>query len=300
MRKADIEIQEKIDIVLDGVGGNNSWDAWLSYCANKNNKPILCFQHGGGNGLFNNPFREYMDYNPLFQRTNVQYGKNSCWGHEQNVQEKVVAGSLSLKKLHEDSKQVIPHKQVLYVPTHKQEENRFKDYNNNIGSDEIAVWDEAIIMWARRQNIRMIIKVHPMCKYEVKYYSLLVQSCGASNVEVTQHKSATKMMKESSVIVVNTVSMSIAQALSIDRAVVLIKPSDFLLPAECERWLRKSVLLLEKPDQLKDLSYDEVEGAFSNLYRKEIREKYLFNENDPRALIETLIKRKLGIEIAEC
>jgi len=295
MEDAERLIRKNIDIVFDGTGAVDSWDAWLSYCANKNNKPILCFQHGGGNGLFNNPFREYMDYNPLFQRTNVQYGKNSCWGHEQQIYEKVVTGSVSLKKLYNQSRQKIPHKQILYIPTHKQEENRFKAYNNNPGSDKIFLVDEAVISWAKNQNIRLIIKVHPVSKYEVKYFRLLASACGATNVDITQFKSVTKLMMESSLIIVNTVSMSIAQALSTDRAIFLIKLKEFVLPSESERYFRESLVLLETPEELKTLSYDEILKKNNSISRKKIRQKYLFNKNNPSLLIEKTIREKLEL-----
>ena len=109
---------------------------------------------GGGNGLFENPFREYLDYNPLFKRTNVLFGENSTWGHENNITEKRITGSVVLKRNHEKSKNVLPKAQVLYIPTHKQEENRFKDYSFNSGSDELLKWDRELIKWAKRQDIK--------------------------------------------------------------------------------------------------------------------------------------------------
>ncbi|MFQ5788211.1 MAG: hypothetical protein ACE5H1_09555, partial [Thermodesulfobacteriota bacterium] len=226
MQEAEYRIQNEIDIVLDGVGANNIWDAWLTYCANKHYKPVICFQHGGGNGLFENPFREYMDYNPLFKRTNVLFGENSTCGHENNITEKRIAGSVVLKKSHEKSQNVLPEDMVLYIPTHKQEENRFKDYSFNSGSDEQFMWDRALIQWAKSQDIKMVIKVHPVSRYEWKYYRLLVRECDAANVEVTQWNSSTELILQSSLIIVNTLSMTIAQALSANRQVMLIKPKE--------------------------------------------------------------------------
>ncbi|MDD5503730.1 MAG: hypothetical protein PHV77_00245 [Candidatus Omnitrophica bacterium] len=272
-----------------------------AYIANKRKIPLYYFQHGGTTMFYKHPYQEYVEQNPVIDKTNMYHSAVELdFFNKGNAGPSYAPGSDRLYDFYHarQNERKRRNKKILYCSSVFNSYN-YRDMMTNSAERDLFQINNDIIDCVKSLGLSMSVKAHPSDeRFNYGYFRHMVNDKKADRVDVMRRIPAEAVIDRYGLLILDYIGTALVPvSLTLDMPVIIYLKDKSLLRSSSEKDLCSRFYVVSCRQELEDCLTLYKKDALESRFSKGLMEKYAFRIDSPRPsdLIAEIIKNDITI-----
>ncbi|MFA5068964.1 MAG: hypothetical protein WC487_02465 [Candidatus Omnitrophota bacterium] len=273
----------------------------FAYIANKRQIPVYYFQHGGTTMFYTHPYQDYVEQNPVIDKTNMYHSKAELDFFSSGGRRKSYApGSDRLYNFYHarKSNRTRRKKKILYCSSPFNAYN-YRDLMTNSTDSDLFQINSDVIDCVSGLGLAMSVKVHPSDEgFNYVYFRHMVKAKKAGGVGIVRGIPAEAIIDRYGLLILDYIGTAlIPVSFALDMPVIIYLKDRSLLRGSFEKDLYARFHIVSCRQELESCLSSYREDRLGSKFSAGLMEKYAFrlDSGRPSDAIVEIIKRDIGI-----